>query len=232
MRDFLITEEEHWENITNRVKYLDVFQEEYYEIERYFEENNLSRLSSCITNYRDAMFHYRKVYENNLYLQNENEYYALKEHINRALKDCIIYLFQCIAKRLEQWYMIEKVQISNEIRNLIEAIYSDSSMDLNDDECVWYIWQQANNANQSPECVLRCIYQEKVYEPEIGNMIQRHMHLIKNDIMELRHKGADIVRPMLKRAGIKEYKEQYECLMLDLEKYHIKGLFVYTDVIL
>ncbi len=69
-----------------------------------FDELNILKHSSILINMRDAMFHYRQMYEKNSLLGLVEQEYAMKEHLNRGVKDGIIRLLNSLLERVEFYF--------------------------------------------------------------------------------------------------------------------------------
>lgn len=69
-----------------------------------FDELNIIKNSSVLINMRDAMFHYRQMYEKNNIIGLIEQQYAMKEHLNRGVKDGIIHLLNSLLERVEFYF--------------------------------------------------------------------------------------------------------------------------------
>ncbi len=72
---------------------------------------------SCYTNFRDALFHFRKVVSSVEETEIERQSFAVKEHLSRALTDAsssILHHLACVSESL-----LEDVNLSKEIKEEI-----------------------------------------------------------------------------------------------------------------
>ncbi len=99
-----------------------------YELLSKFEEYgrvfNIALPDSCYTNFRDALFHFRKVLYSSEEIEMECQAFAVKEHTSRTITDaCISYmnLLFDLSRELINDYTIE-MSVRKEIRQILHKL--------------------------------------------------------------------------------------------------------------
>ncbi len=99
----------------NRTNYLnrafdsiELLHKECFTIGTIFDEFKIPISAPCAANFRDSLFHYRKLYNSDFDVEFVAQYESIVEHANRSLKDSIVKLTQifigtinCLMKDIE-----------------------------------------------------------------------------------------------------------------------------------
>lgn len=187
----------------------------------------------CKTNFRDAWFHYKKVFERFDSIKVYQEQYAMEEHLIRILKDAIIVLFNKYAYWLENvYYLLEKKHEVLEVLNSIKAkeYYLDCA-DINIDTNFWYkiidnrISAHAGISDKEKDAAIKdvtlCLFLEQANTKVYREFLQQCMHKIKNYSLKTRLEGIEIYRPENSDAYLNDCAEVFGRIKMDLIEHRI-----------
>lgn len=160
-----------------------------------YEEFGLYYPKECNTNYRDAWFHYRKLYLKRDEMSVLNEKYGLEEHLLRAAKDSQIFLLQRLGEWLGIWesyhiYLKRDKTRDLEYRDVLEKISTETE---NWVSCLWNLCNKDGYLFANA-CLYR--FENSIYCKEFQKKLQTLLDSIKNLILDLRLGGVNIYRPL------------------------------------
>lgn len=185
----------------------DIYQygQKYMQLKKVYDAYGYCMPVECWYNFRDAWFHYRKMYTRKERVSVLNEKYAMEEHLLRAWKDGIIYLLQEISEGLEFWYLnsldsdVDSVPPEPEIEKIVDEVYRDIAQQNNEGEClnwskVFVDGYQKIKLESRFQC---CYYYYKKYisSAEMDKNLQKILHGLKDLVLEIRYSGTNIKRP-------------------------------------
>ena len=166
----------------------DIYQygQKYMQLKKVYDAYGYCMPVECWYNFRDAWFHYRKMYTRKERVSVLNEKYAMEEHLLRAWKDGIIYLLQEISE-------------GPEIEKIVDEVYRDIAQQNNEGEClnwskVFVDGYQKIKLESRFQC---CYYYYKKYisSAEMDKNLQKILHGLKDLVLEIRYSGTNIKRP-------------------------------------
>ena len=97
----VLSDFEHMQYADYAAQKISIYYEYLSILEKWFSEAGWELPLPCRTNFRDAWFHFKKLYERKDYVKVVQEEYALEEHLIRAVKDAIICYYQIYIRRIE-----------------------------------------------------------------------------------------------------------------------------------
>ncbi len=222
------------------------------QLETIAKDNQVYFHFSCYTNMRDALFHYRKLYEERSPTIAAQEEYALDEHLNRFVKDAIIHFFNTILSRLVKLSNINSyyAEINNiftskdtkipkeEVTKFSDAIEK-FKQDLDVSESDWPLklldeMHGNSQARLTPEenflllAVATHIYHEKIDAKIPHAQLTKHMSEISTFLLEIRLGGMNIHRRKSDNYE-KKFKKIFSSLMETLDKYQVKNFYLLLD---
>ena len=100
----VLSDFEHMQYADYAAQKISIYYEYLSILEKWFSEAGWELPLPCRTNFRDAWFHFKKLYERKDYVKVVQEEYALEEHLIRAVKDAIICYYQIYIRRIEIVY--------------------------------------------------------------------------------------------------------------------------------
>ncbi len=182
-------------------------------LQKIYDEFGLYYPSECHTNYRDAWFHYRKLYNKKEDISVLNEKYGLEEHLLRAAKDAQINLLQQIGQWLEIWYHCEDMLPAQDGKQVEEALFEGMS-----ENWVMSLWKASGNNEKifSNACVYW--YREHIQSIELNMKLQNLIHSLKNLVLDIRLGGINIFRPIDHVKYIKQSIMVYEEVCCSLQE--------------
>lgn len=181
-------------------------------IEEWYNERGLELPKTALTNYKDAMFHYKKIYEHSDIIKVFQEQYAMEEHLIRAYKDAIIRYMNIMRQGIESVYHVfsdkdilnglptlEKCESSINARNELKSKYEE--VDFSNSKWIIDVMELYTYTGLSDtECIKNTFaiyYQRHINDlREIKIALQKCIHLIANFSLRLRINGTEIYRPM------------------------------------
>ena len=212
--------------------------DEIFEFDRFFQTMRelydgfgLYYPKECNTNYRDAWFHYRKLYTRKDMISALNEKYGLEEHLLRALKDAQIYLLQQLGEWLEIWYDYNRYLECDHSR---DQDYSAVLKKLSPDEknwvsCVWKLSE--GNEELFAHICLYWFEKEIASSKKLQNKIRELICGIKNLILDLRLGGINIYRPTDNSYYLEKCVNIYNGICLSLQESGMLYLISSTELI-
>lgn len=197
-------------------------------LEMWYDEINEPFPLPCRTNYRDAWFHYKKLYEQKSYTKIVQEQYALEEHLIRSVKDAIIKYFQIYLVYIEKIYkriLNDENGLSNEqeeeIREIINRNHLVSEVGGKWDIELYNQLEKITLTSRFPDFA-KYVYFTALDHSKILIKLQQLMHSIKNYSTKLRINGTNIYRPTEGDEYIRECVEVYQTLITELDSIHMK----------
>lgn len=156
--------------------------------------------SSCINNYRDSWFHYRKIWMERSLHEITRQIATLEEHLQRAEKDAVVNFFQIISQALQFWYQVKFKSIPEELKDDIQQnvdfVYGKCTPeDRNDVKLLSDLWDEYGRDEQEASFAL--IYVAQTYflnSRHVLKQLQQLLHLIKNATLRIRLGASDIQR--------------------------------------
>lgn len=192
-------------------------------LDKWFKESGLELPLACRTNFRDAWFHFKKLYERRDYVKIVQEEYALEEHLIRAVKDAIICYYQIYIRKIERVYrylsadMLSTWIAPEDLEEIKKNVHSVTFYTEKwDSEIKKYI-----NPDTDMQLYLETvcyIYSRDIDAPKAAGQLQKCLHMIKNYYSKLRLNGTDIYRPSSDDAYMKECEEVFDKMMGCLEE--------------
>ena len=117
------------------------------------------------TNFRDALFHYKKLYEADTVEDAIEQKEAIDEHLSRALKDCILQLVHILVSATTILYNesdldeLTKKELQKIIHNLKQAILK---LRINSMDIVRVSQDDFGIITEICDCILLCSNNEKI----------------------------------------------------------------------
>lgn len=223
---FSVTEHKEYVNqsamwLIEYLKYLDV-------LEQWFQEINENLPLPCRTNYRDAWFHYKKIFEHRNYTKVIQEQYALEEHLIRAIKDAISSYFQIYTYDMEVVYRAIKTgKLKREAEKGIPEVVKRHHLPLEMEGCwelkLYAAMEERGLEDDFPQ-VACYICAKKLDMEQTAGALQQCLHNIKNYCARLRLDGTEIYRPANNEEYLEECERVYDGLMEALEKLRLKNV--------
>lgn len=202
------------------------FGEQFYIIREIYNALGLCYPKESHTNYRDAWFHYRKLYSQKDIISIINEKYGLEEHLLRAAKDAQIFLLQQLGSWLEVWYRHEEyLQLDEE-----KVKYKDSLF-RKEGNWVLPIWKMYEKDQEVFANTCLWYYQKYIFTEDLKLKLQDLIHSIKNLILDLRLGGVNIYRPSDNVYYMKQCVDVYNKMCKSLKETRILYLISTTDTI-
>ena len=168
------------------------------ELRDYYETFKFMYPYTSENNFRDAWFHYRKIYQQRSSRELICQTAAFDEHIQRAEKDAIVYLMQEIFWRLEWWYLrIPKQAVERLTLKQGQLTWIENNIHMLGNKPVITNWVYLLKKNFSAyEFANACVYviKEFVWSEEFEKTLQKLIHSLKNKVLNIRIGGADILR--------------------------------------
>jgi hypothetical protein len=185
------------EECANEIAY---FGNKFQELRRMFEAMGLYYPRECVTNYRDAWFHYRKLCQKKDSVSVLNEKYGLEEHLLRAVKDAQIGFLQQLAYWLEIWYKCDEY-MECDLTRRSKYLRLFENLDQN---WVKSIWDASEGDIElfANACLFR--FQEELKSEDLRIVLQNLIHSMKKIILKIRLGGVDISRPLDNSAYLDE----------------------------
>lgn len=156
--------------------------------------------SSCINNYRDSWFHYRKIWMERSLHEITCQIATLEEHLQRAEKDAVVNFFQIISQALQFWHQVKFMNIPEEFMDTIQLnvdfVYGKCPPEeRNDVQLLNELWDKYGRGEQEASFAL--IYVAQTYLLNSKNtlkQLQQLLHRIKNTTLKIRLGASDIQR--------------------------------------
>ena len=169
-------------------------------IDEWYKKFGLPFPSSCINNYRDSWFHYRKIWMERSLHEIICQIATFDEHLQRAEKDAIVNFFQIVSQSLQFWYHVRFQNIPEEFLDNIQQnvgfIYEKGTLEEQKDvQLLSDLWDKY--AQDEQEASYALIYVAQTYILNSRHMlkqIQQLLHLIKNTTLKIRLEASDIQR--------------------------------------
>jgi hypothetical protein len=219
---------EHREYVNRSAMWITEYQEYLNRLERWFGEIGEELPLPCRTNYRDAWFHYRKIYEHRDSKKVIQEQYAMEEHLIRAIKDAINSYFQNYLLDMEIIYKALKNDGAEhksvqEIQEMVDKYEFPLSMGKNWELELRKKTKDCGVENAFPKLVCY-IYTNHLDKKWVAKKLQLSMHRIKNYCAKLRLNGTDIYRPISVEEYMEECQEVYNGMIDTLEELQLKNI--------
>lgn len=203
------------------------------EVRRWFSFFGFSFPHTSENNYRDSWFHYRKLYQEHSDYESTSQIATLDEHLQRAEKDSMIFLFQKVCESLEFWYFVALGMNSFNI----DGIYHENALQLYDNSAnrksswVYLLKDMCNN--DIVQFSASCIYvaQKRIFSDRFKVETQKLVHEIKNNVLEVRMGGAQISRIDMPGDYCRLFIPYFNELKDFADRYRIIELLGATDII-
>lgn len=229
MKQTLNTEIEELELIKEKcAKEIAEFGVQFQILHKLYDILGLSYPEECITNYRDAWFHYRKLYKKKDSISILNEKYGLEEHLLRAAKDAQICLLQQLGYWLEVWYRYKDYMTCNmEMQEEYERLYG--RLEKN-----WVRSLEESTEGNDELFANACLFRYIKYidSGELQKKLQILVHSIKNLILDMRLGGVNISRPADNISYLKQCVSVYNDMCESLLSTGMLYIISSTEVIL
>ena len=166
-------------------------------LEEYFENANISTPSQPYANFRDALFHFKKIYESQDLLRINGNMYTLREHLLRSVKDCMVYLIIFLTTWIERFFSIQETdekfqnavekncaEIKNMLRwnaNMFDALIKKLSKEP--------VALSYDERTLKRKCFSYCV-QTVQKNPDYIAELRKHFHILKNHNHKLRSSSA------------------------------------------
>lgn len=217
-RNTVLSDAEHNWYVNRTADKLIMYFEYLDSLDKWFRESGLELPLACRTNFRDAWFHFKKLYERRDYVKIVQEEYALEEHLIRAVKDAIICYYQIYIRKIERVYEYLSNNklgtcVSQENINKIECKINSVTINTEkwDSEIKRYI-----NPEENMQLYLEAvcyIYSRDFNIQKVAKQLQKCLHMIKNYYSKLRLDGTNIYRPSSDEAYMKECEDVFDKMM-------------------
>ena len=206
------------------------FDEAFQKMKELYDEFGLYYPKECNTNYRDAWFHYRKLYTRKDRISVLNEKYGLEEHLLRAVKDAQIYLLQQLGEWLEIWRNYNTYLVCDHFRDkeYIELLRSIPPDERNWVLCIWKK-SRGDRVLFSNTCLYQ--FEKKVNLDRLQKNFYELLCGIKNLILDLRLGGVNIYRPSDNLHYLRKCINIYNGICDSLRESHMQYLISSTELI-
>lgn len=189
---------------------------------------------ACYANFRDALFHYKKIYECNDLLNINGNMFTLSEHLHRSLKDAIVFYLNSLVDWIE--YYCTSHRIRSDIGDYIKDNHSDIT-DLKN-------WKSSYLLSISGEIetkfslsfveaktqLLRiCV---NIFQQDYCNVeyMRKFMHILKNYNHKIRSSSSVLVKPFSNSSDFEKLLEDINALLLFIKENKIEStFFLYTE---
>lgn len=146
----------------------------------------------CCANFRDSLFHYRKMSKTNEKGDILNQAYALREHMYRGIKDGMINYMQELSKRIERLYSSTNDDNKEQIEQMCEDV---DEQYLHSEDNVAQILVSMT-VDHCPREKMQKVFLYHYYKiPCKGSVLQKRMHEIRNVYLDIRKGSLLIERP-------------------------------------
>lgn len=168
--------------------------------DEWYKEFGFPFPSSCINNYRDSWFHYRKIWVERSLQEVICQMATFDEHLQRAEKDAVVNFFQIVSQALQFWYHVRFQNIPEElldnIQQNVDLIYEKCTPEeRNDVQLLSDLWDKYAGDEQEASFALICVAQKYILNSKhMIKQIQQLLHLIKNTTLKIRLGASDIQR--------------------------------------
>lgn len=203
-------------------------------IVKWYDEFGFDFPYSSENNFRDAWFHYKKLYQEHSTYEVICQIATFDEHLQRAEKDSIIYFFQKISESLEFWYYIAmdkkgREQLTGELESDIADLFIATSGTPNS----WVSLLQERYSQNASEFAVCCLKVANTYILTRSFCVnaQKMLHTIKNLVLEIRIGGARIQRLDTPGDYLEKFRPCFEQLKDFCNQYRIKELIVVSELI-
>lgn len=223
----VLSEAEHMRYINYSAQKIIMYFKYLYFLERWYDEVGWELPLPCRTNFRDAWFHFKKLYERKDYVKIVQEEYALEEHLIRAVKDAIICYFQTYISDIEIVYKsLKQVSISNTDIKQYKKVAAAISIDVNSSSWALDLHKFLSEAKEkvSYEEIAWYIYCRDMDTNIVAENMQKCLHMIKNYYSMLRLNGTDIYRPVSEEQYMDECQKVYNLMIDCLEENKLKNV--------
>lgn len=205
-------------------------------LEKLYSLEKLTFPIQCRTNFRDAWFHYKKVYERFDSIKVHQEQYAMEEHLIRVIKDAITVLFNAYAYRIENvYYLLEKKQaVLEALKSVKEEEYYKECADIRIDSAYWFrtirtrifeIIKKTDLDYLKTDLVIKDVtlylFLEQADGEAYRKVLQKCMHKIKNYSLRTRLEGVEIYRPEKSDDYLDDFAEVFGEITNTLRNYRI-----------
>lgn len=204
-------------------------------LEKWYEEIGENLPLPSRTNFRDAWFHYKKLYEHRTYKNAIQEQYAAEEHLIRAVKDAVIQYFHIYMKSMEKVYrrVRDGSCLKDEERKrewkLLDSQYHFPKKGCKGWESDLYNILHLAGKEESYGDALWYVFLRDGDMKKVEKVLQRALHKVKNYCAQLRIGGTDIYRPSDEYEMEKNLLENYKSLISSLESIHMKIALWFMD---
>lgn len=203
-------------------------------LEKWYEEIRENLPLPSRTNFRDAWFHYKKLYEHRTYRNVIQEQYAAEEHLIRAVKDAVIQYFHIYMKSMEKVYrrIRDKKCLKEDRKRELERLdgrYHFPKKGSKGWESDLYNILHASGKEESYGDALWYVFLRDGDMKEVEKVLQKALHKVKNYCAKLRIGGTDIYRPSDKDEMEKDIVDNYKSLISSLESIHMKIALWFMD---
>ena len=214
----VLSDFEHMQYADNAAQKISVYYEYLSILEKWFSEAGWELPLPCRTNFRDAWFHFKKLYERKDYVKVVQEEYALEEHLIRAVKDAIICYYQIYIRRIEIVYQFFRTG------NLTDCILQEHLKDIkrnaefitvHTDNWTMELYKRLEepvNMDIFMETVCY-VYCRDMDLKQVAEQLQSCLHKIKNYYSKLRLNGTDIYRPVSEEEYMNECEQVFIQMM-------------------
>lgn len=212
------------------IKFLDVQEQ----ILEWYDCYQLRYPDSCMNNYRDSWYHYRKLWPEHSYIEVIHQTSTLDEHLQRAEKDAVVNFFQLVSQNLEFWYLVNDINIEPNRTKVFEQTLSfdEKNTDFYGYEWLEKCWRYFERNEE--EASFAIIYAVQKYLYKITGKfyeLQVLLHNIKNCTLQIRMNSSDIKRLEQPGEYIDITKGIYESLNEFMNKDAYFYLFSIHDVV-
>lgn len=180
----------------------------------YYQKFDLRYPNSCINNFRDSWFHYRKIWEEHSYFSIISQMSTLDEHLQRAERDAVVNLLQMLSQKLEFWYLIRKKGDMDAIKNKLgeEHVSICEKIELEKyDSLLRYRELFPEDEVKATLALVYAVSENLPKQKECYKEMQDILHCIKNNILKIRLGASEIDR-------LNEPGEYLECCRNVLDK--------------
>lgn len=218
----------------NNCRKIDQYRTVREEIRQWYAEFGFDFPHSSENNFRDSWFHYRKLYQERSANEIIGQTATLDEHLQRAEKDSIIYLFQKVSEALELWYdaALNKGKSggpSDDLESGISSMYIHTAAAPNR----WVTLMQKRYSDDVPAFAEHCmrVAERYILTDSFRMDAQNMIHELKDHVLEIRMGGAHIQRMGSPGDYYRKVKPSFERLLSFCGQYRIKHLIIVSELI-
>lgn len=217
LNNAIISSNEKLNVISNTTHKIHLYYEMLSTLEKFYDNLGCSVHIACYANFRDALFHYKKIYESSDLLGINGNLYALDEHLHRSVKDALVFLLNYLVDWVEPYCI--KHDLDCNIVEYIENKHSDILKPFNwTHSKLLKISHDIENDFSVSFSESKCIvlhYCANCFQKEVGRSekMRMYLHNLKNHNLKIRSSSSILSKPYNDEKGFKQ-------LLTEINNFH------------